>query len=604
MKKSPSSETTALSVERSAAGGSRKRKKSYVLRRLWKYLAKHRLIIVLCILLVLLSNALALIGPSLSGKAIDAIGTEKGGVDFPAVFRYIGLMAICYLFSSLMSYALSYLMIQLSQRVLFRIRQDLFNSLTALPIYFFDTRQTGDIISVMSYDVDTIGSALSTDLLQIIKSAITIVGSLAMMLSIEPLLVLIFCVTVPLSMFFSRYITKKVRPLYRNRSIALGAMNGFAEEMIAGQKTTRAYNREEVTISRFDEKNDEAVKAYTVAEYFGTLMGPSVNFINNVSLTLISVFGAILYVRGAIGLGNISSFVLYSRKFSGPINEIANIFGDLQSAIAAAERVFSLIDEPPEKPDSADAVDLDGVRGAVRLTDVEFGYVPEHPIIKGLSLYAKPGSLIAIVGPTGAGKTTIINLLMRFYDIDSGSLTLDNRSIYDIRRADLRRAYTMVLQDTWLFSGTVFENIAYSKENATMEEVVAAAKAARIHSYITRLPEGYNTMLNDAGSNISKGQKQLMTIARAMLLDSHMLILDEATSNVDTRTEMQIQAAMRSLMKDKTCFVIAHRLSTIRDADLILVMQDGNVVEQGTHAELLQRGGVYSRLYYSQFEAY
>lgn len=604
MKKSPSSETTALSVERSAAGGSRKRKKSYVLRRLWKYLAKHRLIIVLCILLVLLSNALALIGPSLSGKAIDAIGTEKGGVDFPAVFRYIGLMAICYLFSSLMSYALSYLMIQLSQRVLFRIRQDLFNSLTALPIYFFDTRQTGDIISVMSYDVDTIGSALSTDLLQIIKSAITIVGSLAMMLSIEPLLVLIFCVTVPLSMFFSRYITKKVRPLYRNRSIALGAMNGFAEEMIAGQKTTRAYNREEVTISRFDEKNDEAVKAYTVAEYFGTLMGPSVNFINNVSLTLISVFGAILYVRGAIGLGNISSFVLYSRKFSGPINEIANIFGDLQSAIAAAERVFSLIDEPPEKPDSADAVDLDGVRGAVRLTDVKFGYVPEHPIIKGLSLYAKPGSLIAIVGPTGAGKTTIINLLMRFYDIDSGSLTLDDRSIYDIRRADLRRAYTMVLQDTWLFSGTVFENIAYSKENATMEKVVAAAKAARIHSYITRLPEGYNTMLNDAGSNISKGQKQLMTIARAMLLDSHMLILDEATSNVDTRTEMQIQAAMRSLMKDKTCFVIAHRLSTIRDADLILVMQDGNVVEQGTHAELLQRGGVYSRLYYSQFEAY
>lgn len=604
MNRLPPLETAVFDADRSTAGEGRKRSKSYVLRRLWKYLSTHRLMIVLCILLVLLSNALALIGPSLSGKAIDAIGIEKGGVDFPAVFRYIGLMALCYLFSSLMSYALSYFMIQLSQKVVFRIRQDLFNSLTALPVYFFDTRQTGDIISVMSYDVDTIGTALSTDLIQIIKSAITIVGSLIMMLSIEPLLVLIFCVTVPLSMFFSRYITKKVRPLYRKRSIAFGEMNGFAEEMIAGQKTTRAYNREEVTISRFDEKNDAAVKAYNVAEYFGTLMGPSVNFINNVSLTLISVFGAILYIRGAIGLGNISSFVLYSRKFSGPINEIANIFGDLQSAIAAAERVFSLIDETPEKPDAANAAGLDEVRGAVELTNVEFGYVPEHPIIKSLSLYAKPGSLIAIVGPTGAGKTTIINLLMRFYDIDAGSLTLDGGSIYDIRRADLRRAYTMVLQDTWLFSGTVFENIAYSKENASMEEVVAAAKAARIHSYIMRLPDGYNTMLNDTGSNISKGQKQLMTIARAMLLDSHMLILDEATSNVDTRTEMQIQAAMRSLMKDKTCFVIAHRLSTIKDADLILVMQDGNVVEQGTHDELLKHGGVYSRLYYSQFEAY
>lgn len=604
MRRSPAFETSVAGVNRPIYGGSPKRGKSYVLVRLWKYLSAHRLMIVLCVLLVLLSNTLALVGPSLSGKAIDAIGTQKGGVDFPTVFRYVLLMAACYLFSSLMSYALSYLMIQLSQKVIFRIRQDMFNSLTSLPIGFFDTRQTGDIISVMSYDVDTISSALSTDLIQIVKSVITIVGSLIMMLRIEPLLVLIFCVTVPLSMFFSRYITRKVRPLYRKRSHSLGDMNGFAEEMIAGQKTTRAYNREEVTISRFDEKNEAAVKAYTIAEYFGTLMGPSVNFINNISLTLISVFGAILYVRGSIGLGNISSFVLYSRKFSGPINEIANIFGDLQSAIAAAERVFALIDETPEKPDSAEAIGLDEVCGAVELKDIEFSYVPERPIIKGLSLYAKPGSLIAIVGPTGAGKTTIINLLMRFYDINSGMLTLDSRSIYDIKRADLRRAYTMVLQDTWLFSGTVFENIAYSKEGATMDEVVAAAKAARIHSYITRLPDGYNTMLNDTGSNISKGQKQLMTIARAMLLDSHMLILDEATSNVDTRTEMQIQEAMRSLMKGKTCFVIAHRLSTIKDADLILVMQDGNVVEQGTHNELLERAGVYSKLYYSQFESY
>ena len=484
------------------------------------------------------------------------------------------------------------------------MRRDVFNRLTTLPVGFFDTRQTGDIISVISYDIDTVNASLSSDLLQIVKSLITVVVSFIMMLTIKPELVLIFVVTVPISMLFSRYITKKVRPLFRKRSRKLGEMNGYAEEMIDGQKITRAYNRENVVIAGFDVKNGEAIDAYNNAEVTATAMGPSVNFINNLSLTLVSVFGAILYINGGIGLDGISSFVLYSRKFSGPINETANIFGELQSAFAAAERVFRLIDEAPEPEDAPDAEVLTDVVGDVELKHVDFGYVPERTIIKDFSLTAPHGSLIAIVGPTGAGKTTIINLLMRFYDVNSGSITIDDKSIYGMTRESLRGAYTMVLQDTWLFSGSIMENIAYANENATKEDVIAAAKAAHIHNFIMRLPNGYDTILSDNGTSISKGQKQLMTIARAMLLDSHMLILDEATSNVDTRTEMIIQSAMRELMRNRTCFVIAHRLSTIRNADNILVVRDGSIVESGRHEELLERNGYYAELFYSQFEVY
>lgn len=357
-------------------------------------------------------------------------------------------------------------------------------------------------------------------------------------------------------------------------------------------------------LDRFDKKNEEAIDAYTVAEYYGTMTGPGVNFINNMSLTLVSVFGALLYLRGSIGLGDISSFVLYSRKFSGPINEIANIIGDLQSAVAAAERVFRLMDEPPETPDSEYAKVLQEVYGDVAIRNVEFGYEPGKTIIKNFSLEAKPGSMVAIVGPTGAGKTTIINLLMRFYDVDKGGIYVDENNIYEVTRSSLRSAYTMVLQDTWLFHGTIFDNIAYGKENVTLEEVEQVAKAAHIHNYIMSLPDGYQTMLSDNGINISKGQKQLLTIARAMLLDSQMLILDEATSNVDTQTEEQIQAAMRSLMQGKTCFVIAHRLSTIRNADNILVMRNGGIVEQGTHEQLMAGDTFYKELYYAQFEGY
>ena len=576
----------------------------YIMKRLWKYLSKHKFIIAVCIVLVIVGNLLALWGPRLSGKAIGAIGIEPGTADFETVGYYTSLMIVFYIISGVMNFILTVLLVKLSRNVTYEMRRDVFNRLTTLPVGFFDTRQTGDIISVISYDIDTVNASLSSDLLQIVKSLITVVVSFIMMLTIKPELVLIFVVTVPISMLFSRYITKKVRPLFRKRSRKLGEMNGYAEEMIDGQKITRAYNRENVVIAGFDVKNGEAIDAYNNAEVTATAMGPSVNFINNLSLTLVSVFGAILYINGGIGLDGISSFVLYSRKFSGPINETANIFGELQSAFAAAERVFRLIDEAPEPEDAPDAEVLTDVVGDVELKHVDFGYVPERTIIKDFSLTAPHGSLIAIVGPTGAGKTTIINLLMRFYDVNSGSITIDDKSIYGMTRESLRGAYTMVLQDTWVFSGSIMENIAYANENATKEDVIAAAKAAHIHNFIMRLPNGYDTILSDNGTSISKGQKQLMTIARAMLLDSHMLILDEATSNVDTRTEMIIQSAMRELMRNRTCFVIAHRLSTIRNADNILVVRDGSIVESGRHEELLERNGYYAELFYSQFEVY
>ena len=581
-----------------------KKKKTYLIGRLWHYLSRHKLLIVFALLCMFTSNILALFGPKFSGNAIDAMGIGAGDVDFPNVFYYVGLMLVFYIVSGVLSYILSLLMIRLSRHVIYEMRKDVFNKLSILPVGFFDRYQTGDIISVISYDIDTVNQSFSNDLLQVLQSIVIVVFSLVMMLSIAPVLVLVFAVTIPLSIVFTKFITTRVRPLFRNRSKKLGELNGFVEEMIGGQKTTKAYGQEQQVIDRFDQKNKEAVSAYNKAEYYGTLTGPSVNFINNLSLVFVSVFGALMYLNGSIGLGNISSFVQYSRKFSGPINEIANIIGELQSAFAAAERVFRLMDEMPETPDAEGAAVLSDVYGEVTAEHVSFGYVPQKTIIHDFSMRAKKGSLVAIVGPTGAGKTTIINLLMRFYDVDSGAIYVDDHNIQKITRSSLRGAYSMVLQDTWLFYGTIFENIAYGKENATMEEVMEAAKAAKIHDYIESLPQGYQTVLSDNGINISKGQKQLLTIARAMLLDCNMLILDEATSNVDTRTEQQIQAAMRELMRNKTCFVIAHRLSTIKNADNILVIRDGDIEEQGTHEELMAKNGFYAKLYYAQFETY
>ena len=577
------------------------RDRRYVLIRLWSYLYRYKWLLFLALFLTIVSNLLGLIGPMLSGYAIDAIHSPND-VDFPKVFFYAGLMILFYAVSSLLMYILTRITIRFSQRIIYQMRKDVFHTLMGLPVGYFDKTQTGDIVSRISYDIDTVNASLSNDLLQICTSVITVIGSLIMMLLIAPLLVSVFAITIPASIFLTRYMTRKVRPLFRKRSAKLGELNGYSEEIISGQKTIKAYHQEETMIGRFDVKNTEAVDAYYNADYYGSMTGPSVNFINNLSLSLVSVLGAILYLFQSISLGNLSSFVLYSRKFSGPINEAANILSELQSATAAAERVFRLIDEAPEPADAPDAIELKDVQGDVRMDHVQFGYLDGQPVIHDLSFHAAPGSLTAIVGPTGAGKTTLINLLMRFYDPWSGSITVDGKEISKLTRSSLRRAYTMVLQDTWLFTGTIYENISYGKEDATMEDVVNACKAAHIHEAIMQMPHGYDTVLTGDGSGLSKGQKQMLTIARAMLLDSKMLILDEATSNVDTQTEEKIQQAMYALMEGKTCFVIAHRLSTIQNADHILVVHGGDIVEQGNHETLLKQGGLYAKLYYSQFQ--
>lgn len=574
-----------------------------VLIRLWKYLFKYKYLLFLAMALTFSSNLLALIGPALAGKAIDAFGTSAGEVDFPQVFRYIAMMLVFYAASSGFAYTLSLLMIHLSQKVVYKMREDVFNRLSVLPVGYFDRHQTGDIISRVTYDIDTINTSLSNDTIQIFTSIITVLGSLFMMIVISPPLVLVFVITIPSSIAFTRFMSGKTRPLFRKRSAKLGELNGFVEEIISGQKVIKAYHQESVMIERFDEKNDQAVEAFYNAEYYSSTVGPSVNFINNVSLSMVSMFGAILYLNGRLSIGNVSSFVLYSRKFSGPINELANIIAELQSALAAAERVFKVIDEAPEPEDLVGAVDIGSIdiKGEVTMENLMFGYTPDTVVIDNLNLTVKSGDLVAIVGPTGAGKTTLINLLMRFYDPQSGRITIDGIDVKQMTRSSLRKAFAMVLQDTWLFQGTIFENIAYGKPDATLDDVIRVAKAAKIHSFITHLPGGYDTILNEEGLNISQGQKQLLTIARAMLLDAKMLILDEATSSVDTRTELQIQEAMRLLMKGKTSFVIAHRLSTIQNADTILVVHAGNIVEQGNHETLLAKGGLYAEMYYSQF---
>jgi ATP-binding cassette subfamily B multidrug efflux pump len=581
----------------------RSRPKDYkkVFRGLAKYMSAELPLLILALVMVIIANVVVLYGPFFSGLAIDAMGEGAGGVDFPRVVRMVVFMLLAYALSAVLNYFLTRVMARASQKVIYQMRQDTFDKIVDLPISYIDSHQAGDLVSRISYDLDVVSQSLTNDLVQIVASTITVFGSFFMMLSISPIMSVIFLLILPVTIIFTRYRIKKTRPLFSERSRKLGQMNGYVEEILSGQKTIQAYNKQEFFSEGFEAINEDSIHAYYRADYQAAMNGPSVTLISNLSLALVSMFGALFFLRGVFSLGNLSAFVLYSRRFSGPINMIANIIADLQSALSAAERVFKLLAQPSEAADKDDAIELRDVEGRVEFDRVDFSYVPDVPIIKDLSLKAPAGSLIAIVGPTGAGKTTLINLLMRFYDPQSGEILVDDHPITDVTRKSLRQSFAMVLQDTWLFNGTIRDNIAYGRPDASFADVQKAAKAAHIDTFIDAQPEGYNAHVSDGAENLSQGQKQLLTIARAMLLDAPMLILDEATSNVDSHTEIQIQDAMNRLIEGRTAFVIAHRLSTIQNADTILLVEGGEIKEQGTHEELLARNGAYAKLYNAQF---
>ena len=579
-------------------GSDKARNTKYVLKRLWSYLYFYKGKLALAIFLTIIANALSLVGPYLTGRTISAM---EGGVDFQLVFFFAGLMIFFYLLSSLLSYLLAVAMTKISQSVVYKMRKDLFEKLNKVSISYFDKNQTGDIISKMSYDIDTINTSLANDVVSIFTSIITVTISFIMMLIMSPILCLVFLLTIPISIIITRVLSKIVKRKYRIRNQKLGELNGFAEEMITGQRTIQSYVQEDSILEKFDEINEAAATASYEAGYYSTAVGPSVNFVSNLSVALVGVFGGILYFMGTLDIGKLASFTLYSRRFSGPINQMSNIIADIQSALAASERVFNVLDQPDEPKDIEDALEYSNVKGDVEFKNVSFSYLENTPVLQNVSFMAPKGSVIAIVGPTGGGKTTLVNLLMRFYDVKEGDILIDNIPTRSLTRKSLRTAFSMVLQDTWIFHGTVFENISYGNGEVSRIEVEEAAKKARIHSFISHLPNGYDTILTDEGLNISKGQKQLLVIARAILSKTKMLILDEATSNVDTHTEVQIQKAMLTLMENKTTFVIAHRLSTIQNADLILVIHEGNIIEQGSHQELLAKKGFYNELYQSQF---
>jgi len=572
-----------------------------VFRGLIKYVKPEWSSFLAALALLLLSNVLALAGPRLSGEAVDAMGIVAGGVAFDIVLMKSFLMLGAYVGSAVLNYVMVRLLARTSKRVICRMRQDAFNQIIDLPLSYIDTHQAGDLVSRISYDLDVVSSAISQDIVVIAASLITVIGSLIMMFRMSVSLSFTFLILVPITVLFTIYRIKKTRPLFRKRSKKLGEMNGYVEEILFGQKTIAAYRKESFFTEEFHSINEEASDAHYRADYQAALNGPSVTLISNLSLALVGMIGVSLFLKGSFTIGVLTSFILYSRRFSGPINEIAAIIAELQSGLSAAERVFTLLEQPPEPPDAEHALPLEDVRGVVEFDRVSFAYTPDQPVIRDFSVKTNPGELFAIVGSTGAGKTTLINLLMRFYDPQEGEIRIDGKRLLDITRDSLRRSFAMVLQDTWLFQGTIRDNIAYGKPDATLEEIEQAAKAAHIAPYIESLPNGYDSIISDSASNLSQGQKQLMTIARAMLLDTPMLILDEATSNVDSQTEIMIQDAMNKLVQGRTSFVIAHRLSTVRNADQILLLSNGQIVEQGTHEELLEKGEAYADLYQAQF---
>ena len=579
-------------------------KKDYrkIALRLLKYLFAEWKLFILGLTLVVLSSVLVLFGPKLSGAAIASLeSSDLQTIDLNVTAKYSILMLAAYLLSSLFNYISARVMVRVSEKVVLTMTQETFDKIVDVPIAYIDTHQAGDLVSRISYDMDLVANTLSNSVITIITSVISVVGSFIMMLTISSSLALIFVFILPITILFTNYRIKKTRPLFSTRSRKLGEMNGFVEEILSGQKTIQAYEKEDYFSQEFYKKNSESIDAYYNADYEASINFPTMIFITNTSIAIVSIIASLLYLNGLFTLAFLSAFIMYARQFSFPINNIAGTFAELQSSFSAANRIFVLLDQDNEKADADHAIELSDVEGDVEFKSVSFGYDDDKMIIKDFNYHAKPGSLTAIVGHTGAGKTTLINLLMRFYDPQEGDIKIDGHSYKDITRKSQRSAFAMVLQETWLFAGTIRENIAYGKPDASDEEIRKAAEMANISSFIDLQEDGYETILEEDAENLSQGQKQLLIIARAMLLNKPMLILDEATSNVDSRTEIQTQDAMNKLMKGKTSFVIAHRLSTIKNADTILVLDAGEIIEQGNHQELLEKKGHYYDLYNSQF---
>jgi ATP-binding cassette subfamily B multidrug efflux pump len=580
------------------------------MKRLVRYLQPHMAKLIAVFALAIGSTVFAIFAPKIMGKATTKIFEGLMGklmhvpgaaIDFPAIGQLVVLLIGLYVVSAILSYIQQYIMAGVAQKTVYDMRKEVNEKLSRLPLSFYDGRTHGEIMSRFTNDMDNIAGTLQQSLTQVISSVVTIIGILVMMLTISPLLTLITIVVLPLSFVATRIIAPRSQKYFGEQWKHIGELNGHVEEMYTGHTIVKAFGHERKSIDKFNAVNEKVYAASWRAQFISGLMFPLMTFINNIGYVAVAVAGGIMVTRKAIAIGDIQAFIQYSRQFTMPIAQTANIANILQSTVASAERVFELLDETEEIPEAADAKSLSSPRGEVRFEGVRFSYKPDVPLIEGMDLDVKEGQTIAIVGPTGAGKTTLVNLLMRFYEIQEGRITVDGIDIRDVRRGNLRCNFGMVLQDTWLFNGTIRDNIAYGRSTVSDEEVRQAAVAAHADHFIRTLPDGYATVLNEEASNISQGQRQLLTIARAILIDPAILILDEATSSVDTRTEVLIQKAMATLMKGRTSFVIAHRLSTIRDAKLILVMNHGKIIETGTHKELLAKNGFYAELYNSQF---
>lgn len=579
--------------------------------RLLKYIGKYKIAVIVVFVFAIASAVFSIIGPKLMGNATTVLfngvmGQISGsgeGFDFAEIARILIMLVILYGLSALFSYVQGFIMTGVSNKVTYRLRQDISRKINTLPLSYFDRNSHGDVLSRVTNDVDTISQTLNQSLSQIVTSITMVVGVAVMMFTINWIMTLVVLCIIPIALVLIFQVVKRSQKFFQQQQEYLGTVNGHVEEMFGGHNVISAYNGEDKSIETFRAENGKLYSAAWKANFMSGMMQPIMAFIGNLGYVAVCVLGGWFAAQGTITVGNIQSFVQYVRNFTMPLSQLANISNILQQTAAASERVFEFLNEPEETPDTEHPIKLGHVEGNVEFKDVHFGYNPDKIIINDFSAQVKPGQKIAIVGPTGAGKTTMIKLLMRFYDLNSGEILIDGHKSTDFTRADLRRHFGMVLQDTWLYNGTIMENIRYGRMDATDEEVVAAAKAAYADRFIRALPHGYEMVLNEDASNISQGQKQLLTIARAILADPDMLILDEATSSVDTRTEALIQKAMDNLSQGRTSFVIAHRLSTIRDADLILVMKDGDIIEQGTHEELLKKGGFYADLYNSQFAA-